>query len=258
MLDCATLGLTIQCPAGPNLSLCSSRSQVWLPLAPMGGFDPPSLSAHRLPVLNQSEPCHAYLWHTTPRLQRWVVSLHLRSFLTASLCYTLLHLAFPRFAMVCHTPFVPVGGIAPPSVIPHWLPVLSLALLYYAKTSFTYLGNSMFRGGGGFRSRFALSHRLPLLRGTALHYASPGISNPDSALFVAVGSIALPSVIPHRLPLLYSAFPSHSLLSPTKPLLALFSFDICASGWYRPTFGLSSLAPFAELYLAKPNLAKRH
>ena len=249
------LGPALLVPAKP---LCSSLSHLWLPLAPVGGIAPPSVSPHWLPLLrtcelrcalpfrtafrgggwyrstfglsssppfallDPSSPCFASLEQAALRLFQYrpsladscgggwyrstfglsspppcaslhstrarlasllyatfhlwhrVVSLHLRSFLDASLCYTLLHLAFPRFAMVCYTPFVPVAtkfgrplapvdGIAPSSVIPHWLPVLSLALLYYAKTSFTYLGTSMFRGGGGFRSRCALSHRLPLL-----------------------------------------------------------------------------------------------
>ena len=217
----------MQCPAEPDLSLCSSSSQVWLPLAPMGGFAPPSLIAHQLPLLrtcelrcalpfrtafrgggwyrstlglsspspfallDPSSPCFASLEQAALRLFQYrpsladscgggwyrstlglsspppcaslhstrarlasllyaafhlwhrVVSLHLRSFLDASLCYTLLHLAFPRFAMVCYTPFVPVAaklgrplapvdGIAPSSVIPHWLPLLCVTSLSHA------------------------------------------------------------------------------------------------------------------------------
>ena len=39
--------------------LSSSRSQVWLPLALMGGFAPPSLLAHQLPLLNRIRLCSA-------------------------------------------------------------------------------------------------------------------------------------------------------------------------------------------------------
>ena len=94
-------------------------------------------------------------------LWRWAVSPCPRSFLTASICYTLLHLAFPRFAMVCYTLFAPMGSFALPSLSAHRLPLLYRIRLCSAMPCSTTL--SRLCGGGGFRSRYALSHRLPLL-----------------------------------------------------------------------------------------------
>ena len=66
----------------------SSRSQVWLILAAVGGIAPPLVIPHRLPVLHCAtlSLAHPNCDRLCSILRRWVVSLHLWSFLTASLC----------------------------------------------------------------------------------------------------------------------------------------------------------------------------
>ena len=149
---------------------------------------------------------------------------------------------------------------------------------------------------GGIAPPSVFPHRLPLRCSTLHHHASHRLSRQLSVCFsigqvwlilAAVGGIAPPSAIPHRLPVLHSTPPGlalqvscmqrsicsggqyRSAFGHSSPLPLCYTLSapcfsslrygvlhpIRASGWYRSTFGLSSLAPFAVRHFTKPCLA---